>query len=550
MSIPKGLTLRYLKNDAPSGLVVFLVALPLCLGIALASGAPLFSGIIAGIVGGTVVAFTSGSPLSVSGPAAGLTVIVLNAIGQLGSYDVFLLAVVLAGLIQIVLGFLRAGVIGYYFPSSVIKGMLAAIGIILILKQIPHAVGYDIDNEGDFNFIQADGENTFSEIFVSLNHIHPGAVIIGAISLFVLIMWDRPFLKKYSFFRLVPGALLVVILGILINEFFRINSSPFYLSGDKLVNLPVANSAKEFIGQFTLPDFSAFNNYRVYVVGVTIAIIASLETLLCVEAADKLDPYKRITPTNRELKAQGLGNLVSGLIGGIPLTAVIVRTSANINSGGKTKLSAIIHGLLLLLSVIGLATVLNKIPLACLAALLLVVGYKLAKVSLFKSMFKLGWEQFLPFIVTVVAIQFSDLLKGIAIGMVVAIIFIFKNVYQRLAKTPAVVGHTQTMGAAIAQLMKNNYKTEYYYKKHEYKPGEKIVIQLDEDVSFINKGSIAFTLDDLPEGSSVLIDGSKSHNIDLDVLEILHNFKTSTSKLKNIHVEFKNIPEFLGVSGH
>lgn len=549
MNTPKGLTFKYLKNDLPAGLVVFLVALPLCLGIALASGAPLFSGIIAGIVGGTVVAFTSGSPLSVSGPAAGLTVIVLNAITTLGSYDVFLLAVVLAGLIQIILGFLKAGVIGYYFPSSVIKGMLAAIGIILILKQIPHAVGYDIDNEGDESFFQMDGENTFSEIFASLNHIHPGAVIIAAISLFILIMWERPFLKKYAFFKIVPGALLVVVLGILINEWFKTNNPTLYLSGDKLVQLPVAHSAQEFIGQFTLPNFNAFGNYHVYVIAITIAIIASLESLLSVEAADKLDPYKRNTPTNQELKAQGLGNLVSGFIGGLPLTAVIVRSSANVNAGGKTKMSAIIHGLFLLLSVIALATVLNKIPLACLAALLLTVGYKLAKISLFKSMFKLGWEQFLPFVITVVAIQFSDLLKGIAIGMIVAIIFILKNVYQRLAKTPAVVGHKQTMGAAIAQLLKNNYKTEYYYKKHEYKPGEQIVIQLDEDVSFINKGSIAFTLDDLPENSSVTIDGSKSHTIDLDVLEIIHNFKIS-AQLKDIKLDLKNIPEFKGTSGH
>ena len=411
MSDPKGLTFKYLKNDLPAGLVVFLVALPLCLGIALASGAPLFSGIIAGIVGGTVVAFTSGSPLSVSGPAAGLTVIVLNAITQLGGYEVFLLAVVLAGLIQIILGFLKAGIIGYYFPSSVIKGMLAAIGIILILKQIPHAIGYDKDNEGDFNFIQADGENTFSEILNAVNHVHPGAVIIAAISLFILIMWEQPFLKKYAFFKIVPGALLVVILGILINEWFRMSNSPFYLSGEKLVQLPVANSASEFIGQFTLPDFSGFSNYHVYVVAITIAIIASLESLLSVEAADKLDPYKRNTPTNQELKAQGLGNFVSGFIGGLPLTAVIVRSSANVNAGAKTKLSAIIHGLFLLISVIGLATVLNKIPLACLAALLLVVGYKLAKISLFTSMLRLGWSQFLPFIITVVAIHFSYLLK-------------------------------------------------------------------------------------------------------------------------------------------
>ncbi len=517
----KGITFKYIKNDLPSGLVVFLVALPLCLGIALASGAPLFSGIIAGIVGGTVVAISSGSPLSVSGPAAGLTVIVLNAINQLGSYDVFLLAVVLAGLIQIALGFLKAGIIGYYFPSSVIKGMLAAIGIILILKQLPHAVGYDKDNEGDFDFIQADGENTFSEIINSINHVHPGAIIIASISLFILIMWERPFLKKYSFFKIVPGALLAVILGIVINEWFRTAQPALYLSGEKLVSLPVANSANEFISQFTLPDFSAFGNYKVYVVAITIAIIASLESLLSVEAADKLDPYKRNTPTNRELKAQGLGNLVSGLIGGLPLTAVIVRSSANVNAGGKTKLSAIIHGLFLLVSVIGLATVLNKIPLACLAALLLLVGYKLAKISLFKSMYKLGWDQFLPFIVTVIAIQLSDLLKGIGIGMAVSVFFILRN----------------------------NYKRSYFFHKEEHHEGEMITISLAEDVTFLNKGSIMQTLSHLPENSNVVIDGSKSHTIDLDVLEIIHDFK-NTAELKNIKLELKAIPEFTGLAGH
>ncbi|HEX8515546.1 MAG TPA: SulP family inorganic anion transporter [Bacteroidia bacterium] len=518
---PKGLTFKYLKNDLPSGLVVFLVALPLCLGIALASGAPLFSGIIAGMVGGIVVAFASGSSLSVSGPAAGLTVIVLNAIHSLGNYETFLLAVTLAGLIQIVLGFLKAGVIGYYFPSSVIKGMLAAIGIILILKQIPHAIGYDKDNEGDFDFIQPDGENTFSEIFKALDYIHPGAVIIAAVSLFILIMWDRPFLKKYTFFKVVPGALLVVVFGILINEWYRMSQPVLLLEGDKLVRLPVANSAGDFVNQFTLPDFTAFGNYKVYVVAFTIAIIASLESLLSIEAADKLDPYKRNTPTNRELKAQGLGNFVSGMIGGLPLTAVIVRSSANINSGAKTKLSAIIHGFLLLLSVIAFAPLLNRIPLACLAALLLVVGYKLAKISLFTSMYRLGWEQFLPFIVTVIAIQFSDLLKGIGIGMAVAIFFILRV----------------------------NYRRAYFFKKEEHHEGEKITIQLAEDVSFLNKGSIALTLDHLPEDSYVIIDGSRSHNIDLDVLEMIHDFK-NTAELKNITLELKNIPEFKGVAGH
>jgi MFS superfamily sulfate permease-like transporter len=420
-----------------------------------------------------------------------------------------------------VLGYLKAGIIGYYFPSNVIKGMLAAIGIILILKQIPHAVGYDVDNEGDFDFVQADGENTFSEILNSIDHLHPGAIIIAIISLAVLILWDKPFIKRISFLKVIPGALVAVITGILINELFKISVPEFVLSGDKLVRLPVADSAAGFISQFTLPDFSAFGNYQVYVVAVTIAIIASLESLLSVEATDKLDPHKRNTPTNRELKAQGLGNFVSGLIGGLPITAVIVRSSANINAGAKTKLSSIIHGILLLTSVIGLASVLNKIPLACLAALLLLVGYKLAKISLFKSMYKMGWDQFLPFIVTVIAIQFSDLLKGIAIGMAVSVFFILRN----------------------------SYRLAYVYRKEDHHEGEKIVIQLAEDVSFLNKGSIASSLDQLPDNSSVVIDGSKSHSIDADVLEIIHDFK-STAELKKIKLELRNIPEFNGVSGH
>lgn len=519
--IIKGLTFQYLKHDLPAGLVVFLVALPLCLGIALASGAPLFSGLIAGMVGGIIVAFASGSALSVSGPAAGLTVIVHHAIADLGSYEVFLLAVVIAGLLQIIFGYLKAGIVGHYFPSNVIKGMLAAIGIILILKQIPHAVGYDKDNEGDFDFFQVDGENTFTEIINSLDHIHPGAILIAFVCLVVLVLWDRPLFKKFSFFKVVPGALAVVLIGMGMNELFRMVSPDLYLSGDKLVQIPVAKSALGFIDQFTLPDFSALGNYHVYVVALTIAIIASLESLLSIEAADKLDPYKRNTPTNRELQAQGLGNFVSGLIGGLPLTAVIVRSSANVNAGAKTKLSAIFHGFLLLLSVIGIASVLNKIPLACLAALLLVVGYKLARISLFKSMYKMGWDQFLPFVTTVIAIQFSDLLRGIGVGMAVSIFFILRN----------------------------NYRQSLILHKEKHVDGEKIRIQLAEDVSFLNKGSIASTLDKLPDESSVIIDGSKSLNIDADVLEIIHDFK-STAELKKIKLELKNIPEFNGASGH
>jgi len=513
--------LKDIKYDLPAGLVVFLVALPLCLGIALASGAPLFSGIITGIVGGLVVSMVSSSALSVSGPAAGLTVIVLNSIHQVGTFEAFLLAVVLAGAIQIALGALKAGIIGHYFPSSVIKGMLAAIGLILIFKQIPHAFGYDKDNEGDFEFVQVDGENTFSELINAVNYLHPGAVIIAAVSLFILIVWDKPFLKKYAFFKLVPGALIAVVSGVLINSYFEVFSPILALKNDHLVKLPVSGSIQEFFGHFTFPDFSAISNPQVYITAITIGIVASLESLLSVEATDKLDPFKRNTPTNRELIAQGVGNMVAGLLGGLPLTAVIVRSSANVNAGGRTKLSAFIHGVFLLISVVTFAELLNKIPLACLAAVLLVVGYKLAKVSLFKSMYKLGWSQFLPFVITVVAILFSDLLKGIGIGMAISIFFILRN----------------------------NYKQAYYFKEAGSPEKRSITIQLVEDVTFINKGAITLTLDKLPNDSNVIIDGSKSRSIDIDVLEIIHNFK-ETALLRGIQLELKNVPDFQGVAGH
>ena len=496
----QGLSVKYLKEDLPAGLVVFLVALPLCLGIALASGAPLFSGIIAGIVGGIVVAFASGSALSVSGPAAGLTVIVLNGITTLGSYDQFLVAVVIAGILQIILGILKAGVIGYYFPSSVIKGMLAAIGIILILKQLPIAIGYN------------------KAAAVSY---HMGSILIAGISIAIILFWELPILKKYAFFKYVPGALIAVLVGVGLNLFFKTSIPEWALSADALVKLPVANNSAEFIGQFTLPNVNALGNYQVYVVAVTIAIIASLESLLSTEAGDKLDPYKRVTPTNRELKAQGLGNLISGMIGGLPMTAVIVRTSANVNAGAKTKLSAIFHGLLLLVSVVGFATVLNQIPLACLAAVLLVVGYKLAKISLFKEMYKLGWEQFVPFFVTVVAIQFSDLLKGIALGMLVAIFYILRR----------------------------NFRRDYEIHQDKQSEGGAITILLAEQVTFINKGSIAKKLSGIAAGTTVTIDASRAHYIDLDVLEIIYDFETS-AKLKNIQVHLVQVPARVAVSGH
>ena len=415
---------KHLKNDLPASIVVFFVALPLCLGIALASGAPLFSGVIAGIVGGIVVGMASGSPLGVSGPAAGLAVIVLTAIGTLGgSYQAFLTAVVLAGVLQLLFGYAKAGFIAYFFPSSVIKGMLTGIGLLIILKQIPHAIGWDKDAIGDDAFNQADGQNTFTEISKAFEFITPGALVIAAISLAILILWDTVLTKKHKIFQLLQGPIVVVILGICMNLAYSKGLLPYSLNEKQIVSIPVPDSIGSFFGQFTFPDFKALTNFEVWKIAIVIAIVASLETLLCVEATDKLDPDKRITPTNRELKAQGLGNIVSGLIGGLPLTQVIVRSSANINFGGKTKMSAVLHGVFLLISAIFIAGLLNLIPLASLAAILLMVGYKLAKPSLFKQMYKLGWEQFIPFLATIVAIIATDLLKGITVGILVGIFY-------------------------------------------------------------------------------------------------------------------------------
>lgn len=496
----KELTFKFLKEDLPAGLVVFLVALPLCLGIALASGAPLFSGIIAGVVGGIIVGFASGSNVSVSGPAAGLTVIVLNGINDLGNYNTFLLAVVIAGVLQIVLGYLKAGVIGYYFPSSVIKGMLAAIGIILILKQAPVAIGYVKNMPQPYHIM---------------------SIIIASISIGIILLWELPFIKKFAISKWVPGALIAVLVGTALNELVVLYDPALKLIDTQLVKLPVANSLQEFGQQFSFPDFGGLANPKVYILAVTIAIIASLESLLSTEAGDKIDPQKRVSPTNRELKAQGIGNVISGLIGGLPLTAVIVRTSANVNAGSKTKLSAIIHGILLLISVILLASILNKIPLACLAAVLLVVGYKLAKVSLFKQMYKLGWEQFIPFIITVVAIQFSDLLKGITLGMIVAIFYILRA----------------------------NYRRDYVIHHDKLNHGGLVKIDLTEHVTFLNKGSLAKKLAQIENGVKVVIDGTNAHYIDLDVLEIIYNFK-ETAVDKNIEIELINIPKFQGTFGH
>lgn len=506
-----------LKNDLPASLVVFLVAMPLCLGIALASGAPLFSGLIAGIIGGTVVALMSGSPLGVSGPAAGLAAIVITAIPELGGFEIFLLAVVVAGVIQLILGLVKAGIIGYYFPSSVIKGMLSAIGIIIILKQIPHAFGYDKDPEGDLAFVQSDGQNTFSELINMIDFISPGAVLIAVLSLAILILWDRPFMKKISLFNIVQGPLVVVILGIVLN--LVLEGTSLMISKDHLVKIPVANSFDGFLGQFTTPDFSQWNNPKVYLIAATMAIVASLETLLCVEATDKLDPEKRITPTNRELLAQGTGNIISGFIGGLPITQVIVRSSANIQSGGKTKASAFFHGVLLLVSVVTIPTLLNLIPLASLAAILFVVGFKLAKPSVFKQMYKMGTAQFVPFIVTILGIVFTDLLMGIGLGLAVAIFYILFN----------------------------NFKTPYHFDPSAYKKGDPVVIELAEEVSFLNKGSIMQTLNHLPDGCTVTLDGKKTKYIHPDILEIIDDFKQNAVG-RDITVNTIGIGQDLGVN--
>jgi len=500
---------KNLGSDIPAGLVVYLVALPLCLGVGLAStGRPdlIFSGIIAGIIGGIVVGSLSGSQLGVSGPAAGLVTIVLGALETLSTFEAFLVAVVIAGVIQVIAGFLKAGIVGYYFPSSVIKGMLAAIGIILIIKEIPHLMGYDEDYMGDLGFYQPDGQNTFSKVYYSFLHPSAGALIIGVFSLLVLILFEQKFMKKVVLFKYLPGALFVVVFGAFINLLFQSYFPSLYMGGEHLVKLPVASSPSEFFSFFTTPDFSELANINVFTVALTIAIVASLETLLSVEATDKLDPYKRITPTNKELKAQGIGNIISGLIGGLPITQVIVRSSANITAGGKTKMAAIIHGFILLISVALIAGLLNYIPLASLAGILLFIGYKLAKPSLFQSMYKLGWEQFVPFLVTILAVVFTDLLKGIGIGLALALFYILRKNF----RNPYTI------------IDKDNDK--------------QITIQLSEEVSFLNKASVFKVLMELESGTNVIIDGSKSKYIAFDVIERINDFKDFTAPEKNINV--------------
>lgn len=506
---------KQLKNDLPASIVVFFVALPLCLGIALASGAPLFSGLIAGIIGGIVVGALSGSSIGVSGPAAGLAAIVLTAIGTLGGYENFLVAVVLGGVIQVLFGVLKAGVIGYYFPSSVIKGMLTGIGIIIILKQIPHFFGYDTDPEGDFAFFQVDGKNTFSEILETINNISPGATLVAVIGLSILILWDKVLSKKGRVFKLIQGPLVAVAVGIIFYILTK-NSATLSISGDHLVSVPIPEDINSFIAQFSFPNFGVIGNPEIWITAFTIALVASLETLLCVEATDKLDPEKRVTPTNRELLAQGTGNIISGMIGGLPITQVIVRSSANIQSGGKSKASAIIHGFFLLISVILIPTLLNMIPLSVLAAILFIVGYKLAKPALFKKMYDMGWKQFIPFTVTVVGIVFTDLLVGIGLGLAVGIVVILVKSYQN---------------------------SHFLHIEDKSDGKHKIKMTLAEEVTFFNKGAILKELDGLPEDSYLELDVSKTRFLDNDIIEILQDF---SEKAKNRNINIKLVSE-LGV---
>ncbi len=504
-----GSLLRHVRNDLPASLVVFLVALPLCLGIAVACGAPPVSGLIAGVVGGLLVGAASGSALGVSGPAAGLTAIVATGIAELGGFEALLGAVVMAGVVQVALGFLRAGVIAYYFPSSVIKGMLAGIGIIIVFKQLPHAMGDDLDHMGDQSFEQPNHMNTFQELLHAVGDPAWGAVLITVACLLLMLAWDRPAVQRHPWLRYIPGPLLAVVLGVLMALGFA-EVPALAIGPGHYVSLPDLRDP----GSYLLPSFTAMGSGAFWKVAFTIAVVASIETLLCVEASDKLDPHKRNTPANRELFAQGAGNIVSGLLGGLPVTQVIVRSSANVQSGGRTKLAAMLHGLWLLVAVFTIAGLLRMVPLASLAAILLLVGWKLAKPSLFKAMWAQGLPQFLPFIATVAFMAVTnDLLRGVALGLAMAFIHILWK----------------------------NYKVPFHYDPTRYKPGMPIYIELSEDVTFLNKAGIKRTLSGIPDGARVVIDGKRSMDLDPDVLEIIDDLAATCAE-RHIRLQLMNLP--------
>ncbi|WP_439504969.1 SulP family inorganic anion transporter [Sediminibacterium sp.] len=498
--------LQHTASDILVSIVVLLIGLPLCLGIALGSGAPLFSGIIAGIVGGIVVGFLSGSQLSVSGPAAALTGIVVVGISNLGSFEAFLVSVVLAGVFQLIFGYLKAGVIAHYVPNSVIKGMVMAIGLILILKQVPHFLGYDADFEGDEGFLQNDQHNTFTEISYAFTSINTSAFIIGLISLFTLLIWQSKLVKKNNFSMGLPGPLLVVLIALSLTYFLPFFGSEFILAPSHLVNLPIAKSFTDFFTFFTLPQFNHITNPSVWVTAFSLAVIASLETLLAIEAVDKLDPLKRITPTNQELKAQGIGNILSGLIGGLPLASVIIRSSVNVKSGAKSKFSTIFNGILLLFCVIFIPAVLSKIPLSALAAVLLYTGFQLVNFNEIKAIYAKGLDQFMPFLATVLSILFTDMLTGIVIGILVSLFYLVRSNFR---------------SAILVASDNNNF-----------------LIRLRKDVSFLNKPIVKKHLESFPPNSNVIIDATRADFIDKDIIEEINDF-ISIAPSRGISVSIK-----------
>lgn len=513
-----------LRADLTSGLVVFLVALPLCLGIAQASrpdgsdAPPYAAGLLAGIIGGLVVGAISKSQTSVSGPAAGLTAVVAAQIAELGSFEAFLFAVILAGVMQITLGVLQAGAIAAFFPTSVIKGLLAAIGVILILKQIPHLFGHDADAEGEMSLLQPDGQNTFSELWETLGDLHPGASLVGVSTLVLLFFWERSKRLKGS---PLPAPLIVVMIGgLLVTLFGALADSEtlgqaWKIGPSHLVQVPVAESLSDAKSFFARPDFSVWNNPTLYVAALTIALVASLETLLNLEAVDRLDPQQRISPPNRELIAQGAGNITAGFLGGLPVTAVIVRGSVNIMSGGQTRLSTIFHGILLLLAVALFPSLINRIPLACLAAILIHTGVKLASPALFRHMWREGLSQFVPFVITIVAIVGTDLLKGVIIGLAVSVLFIL-----------------------YSQLMHPLRQIE---EKHV--AGKVLRIELPGQVTFLNRASLTRALDSVPRDGHVLIDARLSEYIDPDVMGLLHDFERVTAPARGVHLSLSGFKD-------
>lgn len=502
--MPHRLPPNYLQKDLVAGLVVFLVAVPLCLGIAHASGVPIIAGVLAGVIGGLVVGTLSGAQISVSGPAAGLTAIVLAQTERLGSFEAFLFALMISGLLQVVFGALRAGLLANYFPNNVIKGLLAAIGVILIMKQVPHLLGHDPDDEGEMAFTQPDGENTFTELLIALKAFLPGAALIGLSCLLLLILWDKSRLKKSLF----PSALAAVILGVVINQILIATGSAWAVSSSHLVQVPVLGGDSNWSDIFRFPDFTQWKNPTIYLGAFTIAIVASLETLLNIEATDKLDPYKRFAPQNRELFAQGIGNTLAGLIGGMPITSVIVRSSVNASAGGVTKVSTIFHGALLAISVFLLPAWLNKIPLAALAAILVVTGWKLANPKLFRDMASEGRNQFLPFIITLLAIVFTDLLIGILIGL----------------------------GASLLFILYSNLQRGFHVVRENHVGGTVTRLEFASQVSFLNRAQLATILASFKKDDQVVLDARTTDYIDPDILSVIREFKNDQAPVRGVQV--------------